>query len=80
MLQLSAFDTEEETLSFKSYLFTKIVRFLVLQAVVSQNVTRECFYFVPDLGRYEGKYTDEILRERWAITDEEWAFIDSRIV
>jgi len=79
-LVANAFDTEEETLSFKSYLFTKIVRFLVLQAVVSQNVTRECFYFVPDLGRYEGKYTDEILRERWGITDEEWAFIDSRIV
>ena len=74
-----AFDTREEVESFKSYLFTKIARFLLLQAVISQNVTRECFYFVPDLGRYEGIYTDEILKERWGITEEEFAFIESKI-
>ena len=74
-----AFDTREEVEAFKSYLFTKIVRFLLLQAVISQNVTRECFYFVPDLGKYEGIYTDEMLKERWGITDEEFAFIDSKI-
>lgn len=74
-----AFDTREEVESFKSYLFTKIVRFLLLQSVISQNVTRDCFYFVPDLGKYEGIYTDEILKKRWGITDEEFTFIESRI-
>lgn len=74
-----AFDTKEEVEAFKSYLFTKIVRFLLLQAVVSQDVTRENFMFVPDLGNYEGIYTDEMLKERWGITDEEFAFIESRI-
>ncbi len=74
-----AFYTREEVESFKTYLFTKIVRFLLLQAVISQDVTRENFYFVPDLGRYEGVYTDEMLKERWGITDEEFAFIESRI-
>ncbi len=74
-----AFDTKEEVEAFKSYLFTKIVRFLLLQAVISQHVTRECFYFVPDLGKYEGIYTDEMLKERWGITDEEFAFIESKI-
>jgi len=74
-----AFATQEEVLAFKSYLFTKVVRFLLLQTVVSQHVTKEKFCFVPDLGSYEELYTDDILRQRWDISDEEWAFIDSKI-
>lgn len=74
-----AFSTEREVISFKSYLFTKIVRFLLLQTVVSQHVTKEKFFFIPDLGNYEGNYTDKILCKRWGITDEEWSFIDSKI-
>jgi site-specific DNA-methyltransferase (adenine-specific) len=74
-----AFSTEEEVLSFKSYLFTKIVRFLLLQTVVSQDITREKFIFIPNLEKYNQDFTDEILRKRWDITDEEWDFIDSKI-
>ncbi len=74
-----AFDSESEVLSFKSYIFTKIVRFLLLQSVVSQHVTKQNFIFVPDLGHYEGVYTDNLLCKRWNISDEEWAYIDSRI-
>ncbi len=74
-----AFDTEDEVLSFKSYIFTKIIRFLLLQSVVSQHVTKQNFMFVPDLGLYHGIYTDEMLRERWLITDDEWEYISSRI-
>jgi Eco57I restriction endonuclease. len=68
-----------EVVSFKSYLFTKTFRFLLLQTVVSQDVTRNNFQFIPDLGKYEGEYTDEMLIKRWGITDEEWSFIDSKI-
>lgn len=74
-----AFDTEEEVKNFKSYLFTKIVRFLLLQAVVSQDVLRNKFCFVPDLGKYDRIYTDKYLCEKWNITDDEWKYIDSRI-
>jgi site-specific DNA-methyltransferase (adenine-specific) len=74
-----ALDTKKEVDSYKSYLFTKIVRFLLLQAVISQHVTRQNFMFVPDIGLYNVTYTDDILRERWGITDEEWEFIDSKI-
>ena len=74
-----AFSTEQEVLSYKSYLFTKTVRFLLLQTVISQDVTRNNFRFVPDLGNYEGEYSDEILRERWNISEDEWQFIDSKI-
>ena len=78
-LVANAFDTAEETLHFQSFLLTKIVRFLVLQAVVSQHVSREKFCFVPDLGHYDVDYTDEMLRKEWGITNEEWEYIDSRI-
>ena len=74
-----AFSTEKEVLSFKSYLFTKIARFLLLQTVVSQHVTKDKFHFIPDLGKYEGEYTDKMLIKRWKITNDEWNFIDSKI-
>ena len=75
----AAFDTKEEVESFKSYLFTKIVRFLILQTVTSQHVTREKFIFVPDLKEYKQEFTDDLLIEEWGITDSEWKFIDSKI-
>lgn len=76
---LGAFESEKEVLAFKSYVFTKIIRFLLLQTVVSQDVTRNNFQFIPDLGKYEGDFTDKMLIKRWGITDEEWNFIDAKI-
>ena len=78
-LVAGAFDTEQETISYKSYIFTKTVRFLLLQTVVSQNITRKNFCFVPDLGKYSGIYTDAQLCALWGITSEEWSYIDSKI-
>ena len=74
-----ASNSEEEVWSFKSYLYCKLPRFLLLQCVVSQDITREKYRFVPALDRYDGEYTDERLRSMWNITDEEWTYIDSRI-
>ena len=74
-----AFDTESEVKSYKTYLFTKTVRFLLLQTVVSQDVTKKNFCFIPDLGNYQGEYTDQQLCELWNISNEEWEYIDSRI-
>ena len=72
-------DSIEEVKSFKSYLFTKVVRFLLLQRVVSQDVTRKCFAFIPDLDKYEGTYTDTQLCKLWDITNDEWNYIDDRV-
>jgi site-specific DNA-methyltransferase (adenine-specific) len=74
-----AFSTENEVKAYKSFLFTKIVRFLLLQTVVSQDVTKKNYCFIPDLGHYKGIYTDKMLCDKWNITDEEWRYIDSRI-
>ncbi len=74
-----AFKTRKEVESYKSYIFTKVVRFLLLQTVISQDVTKQNFQFIPDLGKYEVIYSDEFLCKRWGITKEEWVFIDSKI-
>lgn len=74
-----AFETQDEVLSYKSYIFTKVVRFLLLQTVVSQDVTKKNYCFIPDLSSYTGEYTDKKLCKMWDITEEEWTYIDSRI-
>ena len=76
---LGAFDTEEEVKSFKSYILTKTVRFLLLQTVVSQDVTKKNYCFVPDINNYTRIFDDEYLCKLWGITQEEWNYIDSRI-
>lgn len=78
-LVLFASNSKEEVESFKTYLYTKTVRFLLLQCVVSQDITREKYRFVPDLGNYAGIYTDEQLCKKWGISEEEWNYIDSKI-
>jgi site-specific DNA-methyltransferase (adenine-specific) len=75
-----AFSSKTEAISYKSYLFTKAVRFLILQTVVSQDVNRMNFAFVPNQDRFDGEYTDEMLAARWGLTDEEIEYIDSRIL
>ena len=78
-LVAGAFDTQEEAESFKSYIFTKVARFLLLQMVVSQHISTKTFCFVPDLQKYTGTYTDAELCSEWGISSEEWNYIDSRI-
>ena len=60
-LVAGAFSTEAEAKSYRSYIFTKTVRFLLLQTVVSQHISTKSFCFVPELGKYFGTYTDELL-------------------
>lgn len=74
-----AFATEIEAINFKSYLFTKLFRFLLLQNVISQNITRGCFYFVPELEDYSKEVTDDKLRKKWNVTQDEWEFICTKI-
>ena len=76
---LYAAETEKEALSFKSYIFTKTARFLLLQSVVSQDITRERFRFVPNIGEYNTTFTDEMLIKMWGLSDEEWFHIQTRI-
>ena len=72
-------DSKEEVVSFKSYLFTKFARFLLLQAVASQDVTKRRFLFVPNMEQYDHIFTDAELMDRFGLDNDDWEYIDSRI-
>lgn len=78
-LVAGAFNTKEETESYKSYLLTKVVRFLLLQTVVSQHISIKSFAFIPAFPKYDQKFTDAYLCRLWGISEEEWHLIDSKI-
>lgn len=79
-LVLYSSDEEKEIEYFKSYLYTKTVRFLLLQCVVSQDIIREKYRFVPHLGHYDMMYSDEYLCQLWGLNSDEWEYIDSKVM
>ena len=60
------------------YLQTKFVRFLLLQALTSIHISKSTFLFVPllDLNK---KWSDELLYQRYALTEQEIDYINSLI-
>ena len=64
--------------NFYSYLRTKFVRFLILQTLSSINLSRDRYEFVP-VQDFSKPWTDEELYEKYGLTDDEIAFIESMI-
>lgn len=75
---MSTFDNEKEAENFKSYINTKFVRFMLLQALTSIHITKSSFCFVPNQ-KYTEDWTDEKLYKKYEITEPEQALIDSLI-
>ena len=52
-----------------------------LHAIIDyeENISKKNYCFIPDLGKYEGTYTDEKLCEMWNITPDEFEYIKSKI-
>lgn len=74
----ASFDTEKEAQNYLSYLRTKFFRFLLLQGLTSQDISREKFLFVPLLD-FSKSWTDEELYKLYDLSYEEIEFIDSMI-
>lgn len=72
------FGSEPECRGFISYLQTKFVRFLILQAVSSIHISRQTFSYVPrqDFSRL---WSDAELFEKYSLTDEEIRLIETMI-
>lgn len=60
----------------KKYIETKFVRFLVLQAISSINLSKDSFKFVP-MQDFSKSWTDEELYAKYELTQEEIEFIDN---
>lgn len=77
-LVVGSYDNKEEAENMTNYLKTKFVRFLVSTILLTQNITKSKFIFVPNLDMKE-LWTDEKLYKKYGITDEEIEFIESLI-
>jgi site-specific DNA-methyltransferase (adenine-specific) len=72
------FNTVDEANNLLCYLRTKFVRFLLLQAAASINLSKSTYQFVP-LQDFSEPWTDEKLYKKYNLSEEEIAFIESMI-
>ena len=77
-LVIGAFDTENEAQSLMSYMKTCFFRYLISVFMVSHHITKEAYRLVP-LQDFSHPWTDEMLYEKYGLTEEEIAFIESMI-
>lgn len=72
------YSNETEAENLKTYLSTIFVRFLMFQAITGIMVNRDSFMFVPNQD-FSHPWTDQMLYEKYGLTDDEIAFIESMI-
>lgn len=77
-LVIGSYDTKEEALNLVRYMKTKFFRFLVSQFMYSHHITKESYGFVPILDMQQ-TWTDEALGKRYGLSEDQLAFIDSKI-
>lgn len=77
-LVIGGFNSKNECLNVMSYISTKLFRFLVLLKKSSQNTARGVYQFVP-VQDFSHTWTDEMLYEKYGISEDEIAFIDSMV-
>ncbi len=77
-LCIGDFENQTEADNLLEYMKTKFVRFLLLQALTSINISKDKFQFVP-LQDFSRAWTDEELYRKYALSPTEVAFIESMI-
>lgn len=77
-LLIGPFENDRVSQNVISYITTKFFRFLVLLKKPSQHATSKVYSFVP-IQDFSKPWTDEELYEKYGISEDEIAFIDSMI-
>ena len=77
-LMVGPFETENEAVNVRAYMATKFFRFFVLFKKNTQNAAKGVYDFVP-MQDFTRPWTDEELYEKYGISAEEIAFIDTMI-
>lgn len=72
------FDNKVDAKRYAMLLRTRFVRFLVSLRKGTQDAPRNVYAFVPDVP-LDRDWTDELLYERYGLTDDEIAFIESQV-
>ncbi|MHB1295261.1 MAG: Eco57I restriction-modification methylase domain-containing protein [Anaerolineae bacterium] len=77
-LVVGAFEKRVQAENLVRYMKTRFFRFLVAQFMYSHHITKDSYAFVPILDM-NSEWTDEKLYERYGLTKDEIAFIESKI-
>lgn len=77
-LCIGQYDTKEQAENVLSYVSTKFFRFLVSLLKNTQNAYQKVYSFVP-IQDFSQPWTDEMLYEKYGLSENEIAFIDSMI-
>lgn len=77
-LVIGPFKDKNTAENAQSYIRTKFFRFMVLQKKNSQDAMKQVYEYVP-MQDFSKPWTDEELYEKYGLTDEEIAFIESMI-
>lgn len=75
---IGSYENKPEAENLAAYMKTRFFRFLLSQLVVSQDITKDCYSFVPALDTGI-RWTDELLYLRYELTETEVDFIKSKI-
>ena len=76
---VGAFNSKKEADNYEAYLRTKFYRFCLMQRLISQDVNKGKFAWVPDLGDYSKAWTDEELYKHFNLTMKEIEHIEKSI-
>jgi len=77
-LVVGAYDSKKQAENLVAYMKTRLLRFLVSQFMYSHHITKDAYAFVPILDM-NTEWTDEKLYKRYGLTEDEIAFIESKI-
>lgn len=77
-LVVGAYGSRKHAENLVAYMKTRLFRFLVSQFMYSHHITKDAYAFVPILDM-NNEWTDEKLYKRYGLTEEEIAFIESKI-
>lgn len=77
-LSIGSFTSESEQANCYSYMQTKFFKFLLYLGKGGIHITRESFALVP-LQDFSQAWSDELLYKKYALSDDEIAYIESRI-
>ena len=77
-LVVDAFETREEAEDLASFIRTKFVRYLIWQATPTQNISKGCFAFVPNVD-ISVAHTDKALYDLFGLDDDDIEEIESKM-
>jgi len=78
-LVVNYFDTKHECENFITFMKSKVLRFLLGLRVSTQNISKDCFSWVPDMINYNKSWNDSELYNIFELDSKEISYIESKI-